>query len=105
MTLSYAYRCDICGECVYVPLDRPTEAIPDDWATLTVKHPTDPERVYKGYVCAICAKALESGESVEIWKARKRAYGMDRYGAPIITVSDETPLTAEQAMNEREASQ
>jgi len=78
MTLSYAYRCDICGECVYIPLDRPTDAIPDDWATLTIKHPNEPERAYKGHICAICAKALESGESVEIYKTHQQYEDLKR---------------------------
>lgn len=89
MTLSYAYRCDICGGCVYVPLDRPTEAIPDDWATLTIKHPSEPERAYNGHVCAICAEGLESGESLDIYRMRTAiAYGQP---VPVIKRAEDDP--------------
>ena len=70
MSLSYSFRCDICGTCIGAPIDRPPEAIPDDWATLTIKHPNEPERTYKGHVCPHCAKAIESGESLDIYRMR-----------------------------------
>lgn len=70
MSLSYSFRCDICGTCIGVPIERPPEAVPDQWATLMIKHPSEPERTYKGHVCAICAKAIESGESLDIYRMR-----------------------------------
>lgn len=70
MSLSYAFRCDICGESVYAPADAPPEAIPGDWATFTIKHPNEPERTCKGHVCPACAKALESGEALDIYRLR-----------------------------------
>ena len=70
MSLSYAFRCDICGESVYAPADVVPENIPGEWATLTIKHPNEPERTYKGHVCPNCAKAVESGESLDIYRMR-----------------------------------
>ena len=70
MSLSYAFRCDICGESVYAPADVAPENIPGEWATLTIKHPNEPERTYKGHVCPNCAKAIESGESLDIYRMR-----------------------------------
>lgn len=71
MSLSYAFKCDICGTSIEAPIiERPPEAIPDQWATLTIKHPNEPERAYKGHVCAICAEAIESGESLDIYRMR-----------------------------------
>ena len=70
MSLSYAFRCDICGESVYAPTDVAPENIPGEWATLTIKHPNEPERTYRGHLCPNCAKAIESGEGLDIYRQR-----------------------------------
>lgn len=89
MTLSYSFRCDICGTCIEAPIDRPPETIPDQWATLTIKRTAEPVTVYKGHVCAICADAIESGESVDIYRMRKAvAYGEP---VPVIKRAEDDP--------------
>lgn len=82
MSLSYEVRCDICGEVVNAPLIKtddpndqtvyqPEDIVPKEWAVLVIKHRTDEtDRKYRGHICPNCAKAIESGESLDIYRAR-----------------------------------
>ena len=80
--ISYEVRCDICGEAVAVPLIKtddpndqsvyqPEDIVPKEWAVLVIKHRTDEaDRKYRGHLCPYCAKAIESGEGLEIYRQR-----------------------------------
>ena len=105
MSLSYAFRCDICGATIFATSEPAPENIPEGWATLTIKHPNEPERTYKGHVCPECAQAIESGESLDHYRLAK----WERTPVPvtdeIIPVVSEIEAREEDATVSEEASQ
>lgn len=86
MTYVIGVRCDICGELVTVPYTGQQHKLPKGWAHITVNYthiengPTHQMRE----ICEACAKGLESGESVEIYKARQQ-YAQIKKGLDTVT--------------------
>lgn len=83
MTLSYAYRCDICGELVTLPIDRADpQTLPDGWGSFTMHYPGDGPSSQRKHACPACTGALRSDESVNIYRIRKSL--ADQAPAPVI---------------------
>jgi hypothetical protein len=84
MTYVIGVRCDICGELRIEQYHGQEHKLPDGWADITVHYthievgPSNQARE----ICEQCARALESGESVEIYKARRQAQIINR-GIPV----------------------
>ena len=71
MTLSYAYRCDICGELVTLPIDRADpQTPPDGWGSLTMHYPGPGPSHQRKHTCPTCTAALRSDEAVNIYRIR-----------------------------------
>ena len=72
MTYIIGTKCDICGEIRTEEYTGQEHKLPDGWATITVHytHLEDGPSHQQRHICETCARGLESGESVEGYKAR-----------------------------------
>lgn len=98
MTYVIGVRCDICGQLHVAEYTGQVHQLPEGWASITVNYthiengPTHQMRE----ICEECAKALESGESVEIYKQRKEyaqlKRELEKTGPMVYYPDDMTPV-------------
>ena len=62
MTLSYAYKCDICGAVARIPIDGNPKDLPTGWSSLTIHYSGGTGQ--QKHACAWCSQILQDDKCI-----------------------------------------
>jgi len=62
MTLSYAYKCDICGAVARIPIDGDPKDLPTGWSSFSMHYPGGMGQ--QKHACAWCSQILHDDKCI-----------------------------------------